>query len=55
MANQQNAVLHTNKVNARGKDVRLVTVYSPEKVTELSYQLVNERWIPYKKVVHTVQ
>lgn len=42
------------QVNAHGTRIRTVTVYSPERVTELSYQLVMNSWVPYKRVVHTV-
>jgi hypothetical protein len=53
MSIQQNNLIHP--VNAHGTTIRTVTVYTPEKVTELSFQRVMDSWVPYKRVVHTVQ
>lgn len=52
MSTQQKVLKH--QVNARGIPIRQITVYTPERVTELFYQFVMEQWVPYKRVVHPV-
>ncbi len=54
MSNTQQNVIKHQQVNARGIPVRQITVYTPERVTELFYQFVMEQWVPYKRVVHSV-
>lgn len=54
MSNAQQNVIKHQQVNARGTPVRQITVYTPERVTELFYQFVMEQWVPYKRVVHSV-
>ncbi|QFT57109.1 hypothetical protein [Microbulbifer sp. THAF38] len=53
MSTQQNVFSH-QQVNAHGTPVRQITVYSPERVTELSYQFVMGQWVQYKRIVHSV-
>ena len=42
------------KTNAHGASIRAVTVYTSERVIELSYQQVLGRWVQYKRIVRTV-
>ena len=52
MPTQPNALTH--QVNAHGTKIRQMTVYTSERVTELSYQFVDDAWVPFKRVVHSV-
>lgn len=54
MSNTQENVIKHQQVNAHGTPVRQITVYTSERVTELSYQFVMEQWVLYKRVVHSV-
>ncbi|WP_417522129.1 hypothetical protein [Marinobacter sp.] len=38
----------------QGKPIRLITIYEPERVTELFYQQFGGTWVPYKRVVLTI-
>lgn len=40
--------------NAHGTNIRQMTVYAHDKVTEIFYQKFGEVWTPYKRVVHSV-
>lgn len=53
MSIQQHTAIK-QQVNGHGKQVRQVTVYTPERITELSLQLHSGKWVPYKRVVHSV-
>ncbi|UZE97267.1 hypothetical protein [Alkalimarinus alittae] len=44
----------THQVNAHGTKIRHMTVYTKEFVTELSFQFVENSWVPFKRVVHSV-
>lgn len=53
MLTQQSNATHET-VNANGTPIRQITVYTPERVTELFYQQVDGSWFQYKRVVHAV-
>lgn len=41
-------------VNAHGTPIRQITVYTPERVTELFFQQVDGSWFQFKRVVHAI-
>lgn len=43
-----------HQVNAHGTEVRCTTTYAPDKVTEVFTQQCENKWVPFKRVVHAV-
>ena len=44
----------THQINGHGTEVRLMTVYAPDRVTEIFMQQCEGKWVPYKRIVHAV-
>jgi hypothetical protein len=49
MLNKSKMIKHP--INANGVPIRKLTVYTRDRITELYYQLVCDRWIAYKRIV----